>query len=63
MRYLHFGGMPAIASLATTQVQHEAYLSSLYEAVVVRQGSYPPDVDGIRIVRDRLLLGIAGDSF
>ena len=36
MRYLRFGGMPAIASLATTQAQHEAYLSSLYETVVVR---------------------------
>ena len=35
MRYLRFGGMPAIASLATTQAQHEAYLSSLYETVVV----------------------------
>ncbi len=36
MRYLHFGGMPAIASLDTTQTQHEAYLSSLYETVIVR---------------------------
>ena len=36
MRYLRFGGMPAIASLDTTQAQHEAYLSSLYETVIVR---------------------------
>lgn len=36
MRYLRFGGMPAIASLATTQMQHETYLSSLYETVIVR---------------------------
>ncbi|MBR5260124.1 MAG: ATP-binding protein, partial [Eggerthellaceae bacterium] len=36
MRYLRFGGMPAIASLSTTQAQHEMYLSSLYETVVVR---------------------------
>ena len=35
-RYLRLGGMPAIASLSTTQAQHEAYLSSLYETVVVR---------------------------
>ena len=36
MRYLRFGGMPAIASLSTTQAQHEAYLSSLYETVILR---------------------------
>ena len=36
LRYLRFGGMPAIASLATTQAQHEAYFSSLYETVIVR---------------------------
>ena len=35
-RYLRFGGMPAIASLETTQAAHEAYLSGVYEAVVVR---------------------------
>ncbi len=35
-RYLSFGGMPAIASLSTTRQQHAAYLSSLYETVVVR---------------------------
>ncbi len=36
VRYLHYGGMPAIASLATTQQRHSAYLSSLYEAVATR---------------------------
>ena len=35
-RFLQFGGMPAIASLSTTQLQHAAYLSSLYETVLVR---------------------------
>ena len=35
-RYLTFGGMPALASLETTREQHAAYLSSLYETVVVR---------------------------
>lgn len=35
-RFLRFGGMPAIASLSTTQAQHAAYLSSLYETVIVR---------------------------
>lgn len=35
-RYLRYGGMPAIASLATTQQAHSAYLSSLYDAVVTR---------------------------
>ena len=35
-RYLRFGGMPAITSLSTTQVQHAAYLSSLFETVIVR---------------------------
>lgn len=35
-RYLGYGGMPAIASLSLTQGMHEAYLSSLYDAVVVR---------------------------
>ncbi len=35
-RYLRYGGMPAIASLATTQQAHSAYLSSLYDAVATR---------------------------
>lgn len=36
VRYLEFGGMPAIASLSTTQAQHSAYMSGVYEAVAVR---------------------------
>lgn len=87
-RYLEYGGMPAIASLKTTQAQHSAYMSGAYEAgrvlyvqatdemfasetrereiaplksirdnhekiVVVRQGSYDTDIDGIRIVSAR----------
>lgn len=35
-RYLTYGGMPGIASLDIVQAAHEAYLSSLYETVVVR---------------------------
>ena len=35
-RYLRYGGMPAIASLDTTQEAHSTYLSSLYDAVVSR---------------------------
>lgn len=36
VRYLRYGGMPAIASLAMTQQGHSAYLSSLYDAVATR---------------------------
>ncbi len=35
-RYLKYGGMPAIASLNTTQQAHSAYMSGLYDAVVTR---------------------------
>ena len=35
-RYLEYGGMPAIASLSTTQAQHSAYMSGVYEAIAVR---------------------------
>ena len=35
-RYLKYGGMPAIASLSTTQEAHSLYLSGLYDAVVTR---------------------------
>lgn len=35
-RYMGFGGMPAIASLETTQQMHASYMSSLYEAVAER---------------------------
>ena len=35
-RYLEYGGMPAIASLKTTQAQHSAYMSGVYEAIAVR---------------------------
>ena len=35
-RYLEYGGMPAIASLTTTQTQHSAYMSGIYEAIAVR---------------------------
>lgn len=35
-RYLKYGGMPAIASLSTTQEAHSLYLSGLYDAVATR---------------------------
>ena len=35
-RYLRFGGLPAIASLQTTQADHSAYVSSVYDAIAVR---------------------------
>jgi len=35
-RYLKMGGMPAIASLDTTQAKHSLYISSLYEAIASR---------------------------
>lgn len=35
-RYLTYGGMPALASPGTTQQLHEAYTSSLYDAVATR---------------------------
>lgn len=35
-RYLEYGGMPAIASLATTQEMHSVYFSGLYDAVATR---------------------------
>ena len=36
LRYLRFGGMPAIASLSITQAEHSAYMSSVYDAIAVR---------------------------
>lgn len=35
-RYLFFGGMPATAALDVTQGAHAAYMSSMYDAVAVR---------------------------
>lgn len=35
-RYLVYGGMPAIASMETDQAAHSAYMSGVYDAVVVR---------------------------
>ncbi len=35
-RYMRFGGMPALASIKTTQEEHSAYLSSIYETIAVR---------------------------
>ena len=35
-RYLRFGGMPALASLDTTQEQHFQYAKSLYDTVIAR---------------------------
>lgn len=35
-RYLDYGGMPAIASLQTGQIEHSHYLEGLYNTVIVR---------------------------
>lgn len=35
-RYTHFGGMPALASLKTTQEQQFQYMKSLYDTIMVR---------------------------
>jgi hypothetical protein len=34
--FLHYGGFPAIASLKTDQARHSAYMSSVYDAIAVR---------------------------
>lgn len=35
-RYLRYGGMPALARLDLIQDEHSAYMTSLYDAIVVR---------------------------
>lgn len=35
-RYLTYGGMPAIATLATTQEEHSTYMAGVYDAVITR---------------------------
>lgn len=56
-RYLRYGGMPAIASLATTQQAHSAYLSSLYDAVATRDIVNRERERGRSKVTDAALLG------
>lgn len=56
-RYLLFGGMPAIASLATTQEAHSAYLSGLYDAVLTRDIINRERARGEGRVTDGALLG------
>lgn len=55
-RYLHYGGMPAIASLGTTQEEHSAYISSLYDAVATRDILNREREKGRSKVTDALLL-------
>ena len=55
--YLRFGGMPAIASLATMQQGHSAYLSSLYDAVASRDIVNRERERGRSKVTDDVLLG------
>lgn len=55
-RYLKFGGMPAIASLSTTQEVHSTYMSSLYDAVVTRDILNRERLQGLSKVTDALLL-------
>lgn len=55
-RYLRYGGMPAIASLNTTQEAHSVYFSSLYDAVVTRDVLNRERVRGKSKVTDAMLL-------
>lgn len=55
-RYLRYGGMPAIASLATTQEIHATYFSGLYDAVVTRDILNRERIKGRSKVTDAALL-------
>lgn len=55
-RYMGFGGMPAIASLETTQRMHASYMSSLYEAVAERDVLARGRHNRLAEVRDKRLL-------
>lgn len=62
LRYLRYGGMPAIASLSTTQAEHAQYMDGVFNTVVVRdvmgrgRGGEAPvtDPDLLRIVSEYL---------
>lgn len=55
-RYLRYGGMPAIASLSTTQEMHSTYFSGLYDAVVSRDILNRERARGRSKVTDMVLL-------
>ena len=55
-RYLRYGGMPAIASLDTTQEAHSVYFSGLYDAVVTRDILNRERIQGQSKVTDAALL-------
>ena len=55
-RYLKYGGMPAIASLSTTQEVHSTYMSGLYDAVVTRDVLNRERAQGRSKVTDATLL-------
>lgn len=55
-RYLTYGGMPTIASLATTKQAHSAYFLSLYDAVVTRDILNRDRIQGQSKVTDAALL-------
>ena len=55
-RYLRYGGMPAIASLSTTQQAHEMYLAGLYDAVVSRDILNRERIKGRNAVTGAVLL-------
>lgn len=65
-RYLRYGGLPALAGLGTTQGQHAAYLSSLYESVILRDILDRERNRGARSIRDpdllRLICGYLADN-
>lgn len=55
-RYLKYGGMPAIASLKTTQEAHSAYFAGLYDAVLTRDILNRERALGMSRVTDAALL-------
>ncbi len=55
-RYLTYGGMPAVASLTTTQEAHSAYFSGLYDAVVTRDIINRERIKGQSKIADATLL-------
>ena len=62
LRYLQYGGMPAIASLSTTQEGHAQYMDGVFNTVVVRDvigrarggEAHVTDPDLLRIVSEYL---------
>ena len=56
-RYLRYGGMPALASLETSQARHSAYMAGMYDAVLTRDIVNRERERGRSVVTDPVLLG------